>query len=70
LQGVIHQLTVDEFVDHTYTPTTCCGEIFLSPKCRNYSRDRDQYNKRLAIKIVADWELKVVVSGTDVDETL
>ena len=27
--GVIHKLTVDEFVDHTNTPTTCCGEIFL-----------------------------------------
>ena len=26
--GVIHKLTVDEFVDHTNTPTTCCGEIF------------------------------------------
>ena len=26
--GVIHKLTVDEFVDHTVTPTTCCGEIF------------------------------------------
>ena len=25
---VIHKLTVDEFVDHTVTPTTCCGEIF------------------------------------------
>ena len=25
--GVIHKLTVDEFVDCTYTPTTCCGEI-------------------------------------------
>jgi len=25
--GVIHKLTVDEFVDHTNTPTTCCGEI-------------------------------------------
>ena len=27
--GVIHKLTVDEFVDHTNTPTTFCGEIFL-----------------------------------------
>jgi len=26
--GVIHMLTVDEFVDYTKTPTTCCGEIF------------------------------------------
>ena len=26
--GVIHKLTVDEFVDKTCTPTTCCGEIF------------------------------------------
>jgi len=26
--GVIYKLTVDEFVDHTVTPTTCCGEIF------------------------------------------
>ena len=26
--GVIHKLTVDEFVDHTNTPTTFCGEIF------------------------------------------
>jgi len=26
--GVIHKLTVDEFVDHINTPTTCCGEIF------------------------------------------
>jgi len=26
--GVIHKLTVDEFVDNTCTPTTCCGEIF------------------------------------------
>jgi len=25
---VIHKLTVDEFFDHTNTPTTCCGEIF------------------------------------------
>jgi len=28
VEGVIHKLTVDEFVDHTNTPTTCCGEIF------------------------------------------
>jgi len=27
--GVIHKLTVNEFVDHTNTPTTCCGEVFL-----------------------------------------
>ena len=26
--GVIHKLTVDEFVDCTNTPMTCCGEIF------------------------------------------
>ena len=26
--GVIHKLTVDEFVDNTCTPTICCGEIF------------------------------------------
>jgi len=26
--GVIHKLAVDEFVDHTNKPTTCCGEIF------------------------------------------
>jgi len=26
--GVIYKLTVDEFADHTNTPTTCCGEIF------------------------------------------
>ena len=26
--GAIHKLTVDEFVDHTNTPTTCCGDIF------------------------------------------
>jgi len=26
--GVIHKLTVDEFVDHTNTLMTCCGEIF------------------------------------------
>ena len=26
--GVIHKLTVDEFVDCTNTPTTCCGKIF------------------------------------------
>ena len=26
--GVIHKLTVDEFVDNTCTPTTCCGEVF------------------------------------------
>jgi len=26
--GVIHMLTVDEFVDHTNTPATCSGEIF------------------------------------------
>jgi len=25
---VIHKLTVDEFVDQTNTPTTCCGELF------------------------------------------
>jgi len=25
--GVIHKLTVDEFFDHTNTPTTCRGEI-------------------------------------------
>ena len=25
--GEIHNLTVDEFVDGTNTPTTCCGEI-------------------------------------------
>ena len=25
--GVSHKLTVDEFVDNTCTPTTCCGEI-------------------------------------------
>ena len=39
--GVIHKLTVDEFVDCTNTPMTCCGEIFLSPKCRNYTRNPD-----------------------------
>jgi len=26
--GVIHKLTVDEFVDHTNTSQTWCGEIF------------------------------------------
>jgi len=26
--GVIHKLTVKEFVDHTNTPITWCGEIF------------------------------------------
>jgi len=26
--GVIHKLTVDEFVNSTNTPTTCCGETF------------------------------------------
>jgi len=26
--GVIHKLTIGEFVDRTNTPTTCCGEIF------------------------------------------
>jgi len=26
--GVIHKLTVDEFVDCTNTLTTCCGEIY------------------------------------------
>ena len=26
--GVMHKLTVDEVVDHTKTPMTCCGEIF------------------------------------------
>jgi len=26
--GVIHKLTVDEFVDCTNTPNTCCGKIF------------------------------------------
>jgi len=25
---VIHKLTVDEIVDNTNTPMTCCGEIF------------------------------------------
>ena len=38
--GVIHKLTVDEFVDHANTPTTCWRN-FLSPKCRNYSLDPD-----------------------------
>jgi len=28
VEGVIHKLTVDEFVDCTNTPVTCCGEIF------------------------------------------
>jgi len=26
--GVIHKLTVDEFVDNTCTLMTCCGQIF------------------------------------------
>jgi len=26
--SVIRKLTVDQFVDHTNTPTTCCGEMF------------------------------------------
>jgi len=26
--GVIHKLTVDEVVDHSKTPMTCCCEIF------------------------------------------
>ena len=26
--GVIHKLTVDEFVDHTSTTTTCCDEMY------------------------------------------
>jgi len=26
--GVIHKMTVEEFVDCTNTPVTCCGEIF------------------------------------------
>ena len=26
--GVIHKLTVDEFVGHTNTLMTCCGKIF------------------------------------------
>jgi len=28
VEGVIHKLTVDEFVDCTNTLVTCCGEIF------------------------------------------
>jgi len=30
--SVIHKLIVDEFVDCTDTPTTCCGEIFYVQK--------------------------------------
>jgi len=26
--GIIHKLTVDEFVDRNSIPTTCCGEVF------------------------------------------
>jgi len=26
--GVVHKLTVDDFVDNTCTPNTCCDEIF------------------------------------------
>ena len=43
--GVIHKLTVDEFVDNTCTLTTCCGEMVklcISPQCRNYSHDLDR----------------------------
>jgi len=29
---VIHKLTVDEFIDHTNTPTTCWGEISKSKR--------------------------------------
>ena len=42
--GVIHKLTVGEFVDHTNTLMPCCGKNFLSPKYRNYSRDSDHAN--------------------------
>ena len=38
--GVIHMLTVDEFVDHQYN-YDLLWRNFLSPKCRNYSRDPD-----------------------------
>ena len=49
--GVIHKLTVDEFVDCTNTLMTCCGENLLSPKCRNYSRDPDQaHSGRLILR--------------------
>jgi len=33
--GVIHKLTVDEFVDHTNTPTTSCGETFVVQNLEN-----------------------------------
>ena len=39
--GVINKPTTDRLwiLDITCIPTTCCGEIFLSPQCRNCSRD-------------------------------
>ena len=27
LEGVIHKLTLNKFVDHTNIPTICCGEM-------------------------------------------
>ena len=41
LIGVINKPTTDRVVDITCIPTTCCGEIFLSPQCRSCSRDPD-----------------------------
>jgi len=41
--GVIHKLTVDDFVDNTCRPYTddLLRRIFLSPQSRNYSHDPD-----------------------------
>jgi len=38
--GINHKLAVDEFVDCTNTLDLLLRN-FLSPKCRNYSRDPD-----------------------------
>jgi len=43
--GVIRKTDHGRVVDITCIPTTCCGEIFLSPQCRNCSRDPDHAHK-------------------------
>ena len=40
--GVINKPTTVELYIITCIPTTCCGEIFLSPQCTNCSRDPDR----------------------------
>ena len=42
LEAMCHKQTDDGRVVYiTCIPTTCCGEIFSSPQCRNCSRDPD-----------------------------